>query len=62
MHELEKIEEAKYFYSQMSVASDNRDRFKYNLSAFLASARSILQYALKKQNLKKGGRDGMTYK
>ncbi|HRY76958.1 MAG TPA: hypothetical protein P5524_02245 [Candidatus Paceibacterota bacterium] len=57
MHELEKIEEAKYFYSQMSREANNREGLKHNLSAFLSSARSVLQYALKEAQTKKGGQE-----
>jgi hypothetical protein len=55
MHELDKIEEAKFFYSQMIKEKENRDNLKYNLSAFLSSARSALQYALKEVETKNGG-------
>lgn len=54
MHELSKIEEAKYFYSQMLKEKENRDSLKFNLSAFLSSARSVLQYALKEAQGKGG--------
>ena len=55
MHEIQKIQEAKYFYGQMENAGDNTDIFKYNLSAFLAAARSVLQFALNEAQLKPGG-------
>jgi len=55
MYELEKIEEAKYFYSQMSKEKDNRDNLKYSLSAFLSSARSVLQYAFREAETNNGG-------
>jgi len=49
MHEQEKLKEAKHFYSRMKEEQGQEDResFKYNLSAFLSAARSVLQYALK---------------
>jgi len=56
MHEKQKLEEAKYFYSRMIEEQKNREHFKYNLSAFLSSARSVLQYALKEAEGKTGGR------
>lgn len=49
MFEQEKLKEAKYFYSRMKEerGQEDRESFKYNLSAFLSVARSVLQYALK---------------
>jgi len=55
MYELEKIKEAEYFYCQMIKEKDNRDNLKFNLSAFLSSARSVLQYAYKEVKDKNGG-------
>jgi hypothetical protein len=55
MKEDEKLREAKYFYSRMIEEQENRDAFKFNLSAFLSSARSVLQYALKEARRKTGG-------
>lgn len=55
MHELEKIRESKYFYSQMLKEKGDSECFKHNLSAFLSSARSVLQYALKEAKNKSGG-------
>jgi hypothetical protein len=45
MHENSKLAEAQYFYSQMVANFNDRERFNCNLSAFLSSARSVLQYA-----------------
>jgi len=45
MHELEKIKEAEYFYNQMLKTEEDSEAFKYNLSAFLSAARSVLQFA-----------------
>ena len=55
MYEEAKLAEAKYFYSQMSTNSDDREKFTYNLSAFLSAARSVLQYALEEARGKNGG-------
>lgn len=55
MHERKKIEEAKYFYSKMIEEQIHREKFIYNLSAFLSSARSVLQYALKEAKIKEEG-------
>ena len=37
----EKLLEARYFLEQMKERQSDRDAFKYNLSAFLAAARSV---------------------
>lgn len=37
----EKLLEAKYFFERMKEKQSDRDAFKYNLSAFLAAARSV---------------------
>ena len=55
MYENAKVTEAKYFYSQMSSNFEDRDKFAYNLSAFLSSARSVPQYALEEAKIKTGG-------
>ena len=55
MHEQAKINEAKYFLAQMTAVVTERTAFNYNLSAFLAAARSALQYALKEAKPKRGG-------
>jgi hypothetical protein len=55
MYESHKINEAKYFYSQMLQVKHNPEYFKHNLSAFLSSARSVLQYALEEAKGKSGG-------
>ena len=47
MNELYKIDEAKYFLARMEESVKDREAFRYNLSAFLSSARSVLQYARK---------------
>ena len=55
MHEQTKLAEARYFHSRMLAELNDRERFTYNLSAFLSSARSVLQYALEEAKNKKGG-------
>ena len=55
MYEEAKLDEANYFYSQMSTTFDDNKKFRYNLSAFLTSARSVLQYALEEAKGKTGG-------
>jgi hypothetical protein len=47
MHEQAKIDEARYFLRQLYGLINEREPFKYNLSAFLSAARSALQYACK---------------
>lgn len=55
MHEMKKLAEAKFFLSQMAATINKRTAYTYNLSAFLASARSVLQYALEEAKTKAGG-------
>jgi hypothetical protein len=55
MHEQAKIEEARYFSEQLSALVNERDKFKFSLSAFLSAARSALQYACKEAKDKAGG-------
>jgi len=52
MHEQSKINEAEYFYSQILKHREKRNEFKYNISAFLSAARSVLQYILKEAQTK----------
>jgi hypothetical protein len=47
MHERYKIDEAKFFLERMEESIHDRRAFRYNLSALLSSARSVLQYARK---------------
>jgi len=54
MYEKDKIIEAEYFYTRMKQEQKDRDAFRYNLSAFLSAARSVLQYALKEAETKTG--------
>jgi hypothetical protein len=55
MHEKVKLKEAKYFYSMMVKEQENYENFKFNLSAFLSSTRSVMQYALREAQAKPGG-------
>ncbi|MCG8450584.1 MAG: hypothetical protein MI725_13530 [Pirellulales bacterium] len=55
MHEQIKLNEAKYFLAQMRSWVNDRSAFNFNLSAFLAAARSVLQYAHKEAQSKSGG-------
>lgn len=57
MYEQQKLEEASYFYTQMLVNVGDFDVFKYNLSAFMSSARSVLQYALSEAQTKTDGQN-----
>ncbi len=47
MHETAKVEEAEYFLKQMADCEEDRQAYKYNLSAFLQASRSVLQFAHK---------------
>ncbi len=55
MHEQTKLDEAKYFLAQMCSVMNDRTAFNFNLSAFLAAARSVLQYAHKESQPQQGG-------
>jgi hypothetical protein len=55
MHEEEKLDEARHFLSKMAVSIDNPTVFRFELSAFLSAARSVLQYALEEVKTKAGG-------
>ena len=55
MHEKDKLEEAKYFFSKMQSDKEDPVAFKHNLSACLSSARSVMQYALDEAKNKTGG-------
>ena len=48
MNAMSKLEEAFYFFNQMKENVDNKDNFKFNLSAFISSARSTT-FFLKKE-------------
>jgi len=55
MHEQIKIKEAKYFLKQMTSHVNDSEAFTFNLSAFIAAARSVLQYALEEAKCEAGG-------
>lgn len=57
MHEQAKLTEALYFYSRMLSERESNEFFTYNLSAFLSSARSALQYAFKEAEVKPKGKE-----
>lgn len=56
MNEKAKIKEARFFLSLMVKEQENREAFKYFLSAFLSAARSVMQYALEEAKAKRKGR------
>lgn len=56
MNEQAKIDEAERNLQKLSVRGNDRINFLDNLSAFLSSARSVLQYARKEAKTKSGGR------
>lgn len=55
MQEQDKLEEAIYFLNEMRATESDPIKFKYNTSGFLSAARSVLQFALKEAQTKKGG-------
>ncbi len=55
MYEQTKLNEAKYFFTKMHEVIDDPLRFHFELSAFLSSARSILQYGNEEAKSKTGG-------
>lgn len=55
MHERQKLAEAHYFLQCMRSEHDDRTNFRFELSAFLGAARSVLQYALEEVKSKSGG-------
>lgn len=55
MYAQTKFAEAQYFYSRMLAELNAREAFTCNLSAFLSSARSVLQYALEEAKTKTNG-------
>jgi hypothetical protein len=55
MYEQEKLEEARYFLSRMAASTNQPKTFRYELSAFLSAARSVLQYALEEVKAKPNG-------
>ena len=61
MYEGQKLEEARYHYGRMVAEQDDRVGFTHSLNAFLASARSVLQYALKEAKTAHGARGQRWY-
>ena len=59
MSKTSKIKEAEYFLARMEAEQENRERFEFNLSAFLSAARSVLQYAY--EEVKKAGTGEMKW-
>ncbi len=55
MHEQNKLDEARHFLAGMMAAVDDPTSFRFELSAFLSSARSVLQYAREEATTKTGG-------
>jgi hypothetical protein len=55
MHEEEKLDEAKHFLSNMANSLNDPKVFRFELSAFLSAARSVLQYSLEDAKTKTGG-------
>jgi hypothetical protein len=55
VNEQHKLDEARYFLAKMGSTHAEPQHYSYNLSAFLAAARSTLQYALKEAQTKPGG-------
>jgi len=55
MNEQEKLSEAKYFAKRMKASINDPQDFQYELSAFLSSARSVLQYAYEEAKNKPDG-------
>ena len=52
LNERYKIGEAKFFLARMEESYQNREAFRYYLSAFLTAARSVLQYAREESSSK----------
>jgi hypothetical protein len=55
MHEELKIAEAEYFLNGIAGAADDPNATRYQASAFLTAARSVLQYAREEAMTKAGG-------
>ena len=54
MNERYKIREARFFLARMEESAGNHEAFRYYLSAFLAAAQSVTQYAREESKLKAG--------
>jgi hypothetical protein len=55
VHEQIKLDEARHFLTGIIAAVDDPTSFRFELSAFLSAARSVLQYACKEAKTKAGG-------
>lgn len=53
-----KLAEAEYFFTEMQRVAQDPKAFRYEFSAFLSAARSVLQYALKEAQSKLGKEAG----
>jgi hypothetical protein len=56
MHERQKLDEASYFMERMRGEQDSGRNFRFELSAFLAASRSVLQYAQRESSRIPNGR------
>ena len=57
MNESKKIEEARYFLAQMRAERLQPQHFEHNLSAFVADAQTLREYAEKEVSKRQGGRE-----
>lgn len=55
MHEQDKLDEARHFLVGMMRSVEDPTAFRFELSAFLSSARTVLQYSLLEAKTKTGG-------
>jgi hypothetical protein len=55
MHEQEKLDEARHFLEGMTRSIEDPVAFRFELSAFLSAARSVLQYAREEAITRTGG-------
>jgi hypothetical protein len=55
MHERHKLTEARYFIDRMRAEHGDPTHFRFEVSAFLGAARSVLQYACQEAKGKAGG-------
>lgn len=55
MYEAIKLIESEYFYQRMIQEQSDYYNFRFNLSAFLTSTRSVMQYVLEEVKAKRGG-------
>jgi hypothetical protein len=55
VHEQHKLDEAGHFLGGMTRSAEDPKAFQFELSAFLSSARSVMQFALEEAKTKAGG-------